>query len=197
MAMSRKKITDNDARGRPAPSHQEHDHGHDHRHVHEVGEQNERRVLWALLLTGAYMVVEVAGGLIAGSLALLADAGHMLTDAAALGLAWTAFRVARRPHDVRRTYGYHRVQVLAAFVNGVTLVVIVVWIAIEAVRRFFEPVEILGEPMLAVATVGFVVNLVVFLVLHRGGPRRTSTFRLPLCMSSGTCWARWRPFLPR
>lgn len=139
-----------------------------HGHGHAVGADNERRILWALALTGGYMAVEVAGGLLAGSLALLADAGHMLADAAALALAWAAFRVARRPHDVRRTYGYHRVQVLAAFVNGIALVVIVAWIAVEAARRLFQPVEVLGLPMLAVAGVGLVVNLAVFLILNRG-----------------------------
>ncbi|MDP6564830.1 MAG: cation diffusion facilitator family transporter [Alphaproteobacteria bacterium] len=151
-------------------SHGHQGHGHDHGHDHgpPVDAKNERRVLWALLLTGGYMLVEVAGGLLAGSLTLLADAGHMLTDAAALALAWMAFRVARRPNDARRTYGYHRVQVLAAFVNGVTLVVIVVWIAVEAVRRLLEPVEVLAGPMLAVAVVGLAVNITAFLIL-RGG----------------------------
>ena len=73
-----------------------------------------------MLLTGGFMLAEVAGGIVAGSLALLADAGHMLTDCASLALAWMAFRIGRRPHDARRTYGYHRFQVLAAFVNGLT-----------------------------------------------------------------------------
>jgi cobalt-zinc-cadmium efflux system protein len=117
-----------------SPDHDHHSDG-DHDHVPEVTRSNERRVLWALLLTGGYMVVELIGGILSGSLALIADAGHMLTDAAALGLALAAFRAARWPHDARRTYGYHRFQVLAAFVNGVTLVGIVVWIVIEAVRR--------------------------------------------------------------
>ncbi|MEX0815229.1 MAG: cation diffusion facilitator family transporter, partial [Dongiaceae bacterium] len=96
---------------------------------------DERRVFRAMLLTGGFMVVEVAGGIVSGSLALLADAGHMLTDSAALALAWLAFRVGRRPPDPSRSYGYHRFQVLAAFVNGVTLVGVVGWIAVEAVRR--------------------------------------------------------------
>src|SRR3712207_534014 len=100
----------------------EHDGGHHHDHD---GGGDERRVFGAMLLTGGFMVAEVIGGLVSGSLALLADAGHMLTDAAALGLAWLAFRIGRRPADPRRSYGYHRFQVLAAFVNGVTLIVIV------------------------------------------------------------------------
>jgi cobalt-zinc-cadmium efflux system protein len=121
-----------------------------------------------MLLTGGFMVVEVAGGLIAGSLALLADAGHMLTDTAALGFAWIAFRLARRPPDSQRSYGYHRFQILAAFVNGVVLIVIVAWIAFEAVQRLNQPVEVLGGLMLAVACVGLAVNLIAFAILHAG-----------------------------
>jgi len=121
-----------------------------------------------MLLTGGFMAVEVAGGLLSGSLALLADAGHMLTDAAALCFAWLAFRLARQPADPRRSYGYHRFQILAAFLNGVVLIAIVVWIAIEAVRRLNAPVEILGGTMLAVAGVGLVVNVICFAILHGG-----------------------------
>src|SRR3546814_3321915 len=101
-----------------------------HHHAgHSHGSDNERRVLWALLLTASFMMVEVVGGLISGSLALLADAAHMLTDAAALALAWVAFRIARRPADAKRSYGYHRGPVPAAFVNGEVLIVIVAGIA--------------------------------------------------------------------
>ena len=121
-----------------------------------------------MLLTGGFMLAEVAGGIVAGSLALLADAGHMLTDCASLALAWMAFRIGRRPHDARRTYGYHRFQVLAAFVNGLTLIAIVGWIVIEAVRRLLAPVEVLGGLMLAIAVLGLLVNLAAFWILHRG-----------------------------
>lgn len=140
-------------------------HGHAHR---EVTAGNARRALFALLLTGGFMLAEVIGGLLTGSLALIADAGHMLTDTAALALAWMAFRVAGRPNDARRTYGYHRFQVLAAFVNGVTLVAVVGWIAIEAVRRLFAPIEVLGGPMLVIAGLGLAVNLAVLWILKRG-----------------------------
>jgi cobalt-zinc-cadmium efflux system protein len=138
---------------------------HDHRHDNS---DNETRVFWAMVLTGGFMVVEVVGGIFTGSLALLADAGHMLTDTAALALAWMAFRIGRRSPDPRRSYGYHRFQVLAAFVNGVTLIAIVGWILIEAVRRLVAPTEILGGMMLAVATAGLVVNIVAFVILHGG-----------------------------
>lgn len=129
-----------------------------------------------MLLTVGFMVVEVAGGLLSGSLALLADAGHMLTDAAALGFAYLAFRLGRRPADAERSYGYHRFQVLAAFLNGVILIAIVAWIAFEAVQRLREPVEILGGLMLAVACVGLVVNVIAFAVLH-GGNRENLNMR--------------------
>ncbi|MCZ6587261.1 MAG: cation diffusion facilitator family transporter [Alphaproteobacteria bacterium] len=157
-----------------APNAEVHDHNHDgseghsHDHAPSVGDANEKRVLWALLLTGSFMIIEVVGGLLSGSLALLADAGHMLADTAALGLAWAAFRIAKRPHDARRSYGYHRFQVLAAFINGLTLLLIVIWIVVEAVRRLVEPVEVLGVPMLAVASAGLVVNIVAYAILHRG-----------------------------
>jgi cobalt-zinc-cadmium efflux system protein len=137
---------------------------------------NMQRVLIALVLTGSFMVVEVIGGILSGSLALLADAGHMLTDTMALALAAVAFQVSKRPADARLTYGYQRFQVLAAFVNGLSLLVIVGWILFEAVDRFRHPAEILGKTMLIVAAIGLIVNLVSFLVLH-GGDRENLNIR--------------------
>ena len=148
--------------------HHDHDHDHEHGHVHEANEGNFRRVLIALFLTGTFMVVEVIGGIISGSLALLADAGHMLTDTMALALAAAAFHVSKRPADGHLTYGYQRFQILAAFVNGLSLLFIVGWILYEAVERFITPRDILGETMLVVATAGLVVNIVCFAVLHSG-----------------------------
>lgn len=145
-------------------------------HAHGHGMDSERRVLWALLLTAGFMGAEVVGGLLSGSLALLADAAHMLTDAAALALAWVAFRIARRPADPKRSYGYHRGQVLAAFVNGGVLIAIVAWIFFEAFRRLREPVAIEGGLMLAVATLGLLVNVAAFLILH-GGDRQNLNLR--------------------
>ncbi|MPZ11019.1 MAG: cation diffusion facilitator family transporter [Kiloniellaceae bacterium] len=153
-----------------------HDRAHPERHSHSHGHDNETRVLWALVLTAGFMVVEVAGGLISGSLALLADAAHMLTDAAALALAWIAFRIARRPADPKRSYGYHRGQVLAAFVNGAVLIVIVAGIAIEAVQRLLAPQPVEGWIMLAVAALGLLVNVAALLILH-GGDRRNLNLR--------------------
>ena len=143
-----------------------------HSHIRD----NMRRVVIALLLTGSFMVVEVIGGILSGSLALLADAGHMLTDTMALALAAVAFQVCKRPADAKLTYGYHRFQILAAFVNGLSLLFIVGWILVEAVDRFLAPTEVLGKTMLVVAAAGLVVNLIAFAVLH-GGDRDNLNIR--------------------
>lgn len=141
---------------------------HHHHHAGQSVHDSQRRLFWAILLTGGFMVAEVVGGVLSGSLALLADAGHMLTDTAALALAWFAARISQRPADEKRSFGYHRVQTLAAFVNGLTLIAIVVWIFIEAIRRLLSPSEVMGSTMLVIATLGLVVNVVVFAILHFG-----------------------------
>jgi cobalt-zinc-cadmium efflux system protein len=138
-------------------------------HAHDAGERNERRLLLAAALTSITLVAEVAGGIISGSLALLADAGHMLTDAAALILAWLAVRFSRRPADWKRTYGFERFEVLAAFSNGLALFFISAMICYEAIERIYEPVEVLGGPMLAIAAVGLCVNVATMLILRNGG----------------------------
>jgi cobalt-zinc-cadmium efflux system protein len=139
-----------------------------HSHAPAVSRDNERRIFIAMLLTGAFMVAEVIGGLLSGSLALIADAGHMATDTAALGLAWLAFRLSKRPADASRSYGFHRGEVLAAFVNGIAMLALVLWIVVEAVQRLYAPVEILGGIMLWVAVGGLLVNCVAFWLLHTG-----------------------------
>lgn len=147
--------------------------GHDHEHGHEhIGSgADERRLRLALILTGTFMVAEVAGGLLSGSLALLADAGHMLSDTFSLGLAYVALRIARRPADPKRSYGYKRAQVLAAFTNGILLAGIALLIVIEAAHRLFSPVTVLGGPMLAIAALGLIVNLFVFRLLGHANER--------------------------
>ena len=115
------------------------------------------------------MVAEVIGGLLSGSLALLADAGHMLTDTVSLFLAWIAARMAHKPADTLRSYGYHRVQILAAFINGVFFILIVGWITYEAVQRILNPVEVMGDIMLVIAGLGLIVNLLAFFILHGAG----------------------------
>src|ERR1700730_14262536 len=113
---------------------------------------------WALALTCVILAVELVGGLVSHSLALLSDAGHVLTDVFALGLAWFAVAQAKRPADQRRTYGYHRVSILAALVNAVTLIVIVIAIAYEAVRRIASPVPVQGVVVIASALVAIAIN---------------------------------------
>ena len=135
-------------------------------HAHHSS--NMRRVIIALVLTGTFMIVEVIGGLLSGSLALLADAGHMLTDTMALALAAVAFKVSKRPADTRLTYGYQRFQILAAFVNGLSLLLIVGWILYEAIQRFITPENVMGPTMLVVASAGLVINIIAFVVLHGG-----------------------------
>jgi len=149
----------------------QHDHNHDdhdHSHAPAVGAGNERVVLIGFALTFGFMIAEIVGGLLSGSLALIADAGHMLTDALALALAWAGFRFGRRGSDRKRTFGYQRLEVLAGFVNAVLLIGLVVWIAWEAAWRLFDPQPILTGPMLVVAILGLVVNIAVFLVLRQG-----------------------------
>ena len=141
--------------------HGKHAHSHDH-------PQDGNRLMWALVLTGGFAIVEIVGGFLAGSLTLLADAGHMLTDAASLALAWVALRVAARPSDRRRTYGYQRLQVLAAFVNSILLLLPVAWIVYEAIVRLRNPAPVMGPLMLTVAGGGLLINVVALVLLRRG-----------------------------
>ena len=127
------------------------------------------RLRLALGLTLAILLVELAGGLLSHSLALLSDAGHVLTDVFALGLAWFAVEQAKRPADQRRSYGYQRVSILAALVNSVTLIVIVLAIAYEALRRLAAPEPVQGGIVIATALVGIAINTFVVLNLRGGG----------------------------
>ena len=157
-----------------------HTHGHHHAHIgggHGHGHgNNAQRIFWALLLTGGFVIAEVIGGVISGSLALLADAAHMLIDTVSLLFAWLAIRLSQRPADKARTYGYHRFPILAAFANGIGLVFIVIWIFAEAVDRLLDPTEVLAGPMLAVAGLGLAVNIAAFAVL-RGADRTNLNVR--------------------
>lgn len=149
-------------------------HGHGHSHAH--GSTDKTRVLIAALLTGGFMVAEAIGGLVTGSLALLADAGHMLTDSIALLLAWYAFHLGGRAATGRLTYGFDRVKTLVAYTNGLTVFAIGLFILYEAARRVFEPVEVMGLPMLGIAVLGLLVNIAAFFVLH-GGDRESLNMR--------------------
>ncbi|KAG9610570.1 hypothetical protein KCV01_g3058, partial [Aureobasidium melanogenum] len=149
----------------------DHDHGHAHGHDHDhLAGTSERKLLIAFVLTTLMLVIEAAGGLVSGSLALLADAGHMLVDALALLLAFLGARFAARPADARRTYGYGRIEVLAGFVNALTQFALVAFIVYEAVQRLFSPEPILSGVMFIVALVGLLANVFVLRLLHGHDP---------------------------
>ncbi|HEX2256661.1 MAG TPA: cation diffusion facilitator family transporter, partial [Afifellaceae bacterium] len=137
---------------------------------------DKRRVLLAAALTTVLMVAEAVGGLLTGSLALLADAAHMLTDSVALALAWLAFHISERPATQRLTFGFDRIQAVAAYTNGLTIILLAIWIVVEAIVRLRTPAPVLAGPMLAVAVAGLAVNVAAFLVLH-GGDRASLNLR--------------------
>lgn len=139
------------------------------RTVHSNADEHDhqRMLARAFALIAGFMLVEVVGAWISNSLTLAADAGHMFLDASALGLAWFAMSLSRRSHDDKLTYGYHRFQVLAAFVNALALFGLCAWILVEAAGRLRTPEAIAPLPVLGVATVGFFVNLIAYRMLHR------------------------------
>jgi len=141
--------------------------GHGHAHHHTAAGKNKQRLAIVLGLSSALLVAEVVGGWLSGSLALLADAGHMLTDVAALALALLAIRFAERPATPERTYGYYRLEILAALTNGVVLIVISLYIVYEAYQRFRNPPPIQSGLMLAIASAGLFVNLLGVFLLQR------------------------------
>lgn len=148
------------------------DHHHEHSHQRP---DNEAIVGRAFALIALFMAVEVAGGLVTNSLTLLADAGHMFLDATALGLSWYALRLSKREHDHKLSYGYHRFQVLAAFINGLTIVALVIWILLEAFARLRAPEGMLAVPAFTVAALGLVVNIFALRWLH--GAQDNATVR--------------------
>ncbi|MFC4821326.1 cation diffusion facilitator family transporter [Dokdonella ginsengisoli] len=160
-----------------------HDHSHDHAHGHapaQPGDRRARKLLIAFALTAITLVAEAIGGWLSGSLALLADAGHMLVDAAALMFAWLGAHFARRPADARRSFGYARLEVLVGYSNALVQFVLVAWIAVEALLRLAEPQPILSGTMLAVAVAGLLVNAFVLFVLsgHDHDDLNTASARL-------------------
>jgi cobalt-zinc-cadmium efflux system protein len=166
-------------------AHGSHAHGHAHAsHATAADAGNRRRILVAALLTGGFMAAEFVGGLLTGSLALIADSGHMLTDAVALALAYLAYRVAARPGTRRMTYGFDRLKVLVAYTNGLAVLGIALWIVVEAGHRLAAPSPVLAAPMLLVAAAGLVVNVAVFAILH-GGDRSSLNLRAAMLHVAG------------
>ena len=146
-----------------------HRHSHSHDHAPALPARDERRAFGvALVLTALFAIVEAAGGWWAGSLALLSDAGHMVTDVAALSIALIAQRLARRPPSDRASYGYARAEVLAAFINALIMLGVVFWITVEAVRRLLAPAPVAGGVVILVALAGLAVNLLCARLLSRG-----------------------------
>ena len=151
--------------------HRQHDHDHDHGHEHAAHDHTVDagpRLIWALLLTLGFAAVEAVAGFWSGSLALLGDAGHMLTDSAALGLVAFAAWLSRRPASRRHTYGLGRVETLAALFNVVAMVLVVVAIAVAAIQRFLEPAAINGQAVTVVAVIGLFINVGVAWLLMQG-----------------------------
>src|SRR5438477_11339797 len=150
----------------------------------QIGEQGRGATLrMALALTCLILVVELAGGLISHSLALLADAGHILTDVFALGLAWFAVEQSKRPADKRRSYGYQRVSILAALVNSVTLVIIVIASAYEAVRRVARPEPVQGAVVIVTALISIAVTWFVIFGLRRAN--KSINMTVPFLLVAG------------
>ena len=141
--------------------------GHEHSHA-VVTEGNAKKLTFALALTSTFLIVEVIAGFITKSLALLSDAAHMFTDAAALAIALVAIKIAKRPADDKRTFGYERFEILAALFNACMLFMVAIYILYEAYQRFSHPPEIQSVGMLVVAVVGLIINLISMKILMSG-----------------------------
>jgi cobalt-zinc-cadmium efflux system protein len=142
-----------------------HHHGHSHGHSHS-GNKNALFSSFCLILI--FMVVEVIGGMVTNSLALLSDSGHMLSDAASLGLSFFALKLGEREVSLDKTYGYKRFEIIAAAINGLLLVVVAIFIFYEAAHRFFAPPEVQSKGMLLISTIGLIVNLIAAAILMKG-----------------------------
>ncbi|MFC3038646.1 cation diffusion facilitator family transporter [Virgibacillus xinjiangensis] len=149
-----------------------------HDHHHHIP-SNSRVLFWSFLFIFSFMIIEVVGGFLFNSLALLSDAGHMLSDAAALGLSLLAFKIGEKSVSNSKTYGYRRFEIIAAFINGLTLIVISLFISYEAINRFIEPPEV-NAGMMVVASIGLVVNIIVAFMLMRGDSKENLNIRSAL-----------------
>lgn len=161
-------------------THHHHSHGHDKSHSHHAGSKHSgqaarRSLIGVLILSSGYMIAEIFGGLWSGSLALLADAGHMAIDVAAIALSLFAAWISQRPATSGKTYGYYRAEILAALINGATLVAVSIWICYEAWDRFHATHIIKGELMTVIAAGGLVVNLLGLALVHKHGQHNLNT----------------------
>lgn len=141
---------------------------HHHNHISKPDQKNQKKIVIAAVVTASYMLVEIIGGLWVNSIALVADGVHMMTDAMALGIAWWGFYMSQKPATAIMTFGFQRFQILTAFVNGFTLLLIVGGIVFMAIHRLIEPQEVMGKEMFIIAVIGLLNNLFVFWLLHSG-----------------------------
>lgn len=141
-----------------------HEH-HNHNHAHHA---NKKSLFLSFILIAIFMVAEIVGGLLTNSLALLSDAGHMFSDAVALGLSLAAFKFGEKAADQSKTYGYKRFEILAAFLNGLALIIIALFIFYEAYHRFFAPPDVIGPGMMLISVLGLLINILVAVILMRG-----------------------------
>ena len=147
-----------------------HNHQHHHSHAHgHVHTDNKKVLMFSFIIISLFMLVEIIGGFLANSLALLSDGFHMLSDAISLGVALIAFIYAEKHATKSKTYGYKRFEILAALFNGVTLFIISIIIIIEAIRRFLEPPEVQSKEMFIISVIGLMVNIIVAILMFKGG----------------------------
>lgn len=145
----------------------DHDHSHNHHHHHDVAHLSGTRIFWVTVLNFVITLAEVIGGLLSGSLALLSDSLHNLSDTVAIALSYVANRIAQRPKNPKKTFGYKRTEILAAFVNSTFLIMVSVFLMVEAVQRWRHPEAIDGLLMMVVATIGLLANLLSVILLRR------------------------------
>jgi len=150
--------------------------GHDHSHDHTHG-ANKKALMVSFIIITIYMVIEAIGGFLTNSLALLSDAGHMLSDSISLGVGFLAFTFSEKVANYRNTYGYKRFEILAAVFNGVTLILISLYIFYEAYHRFTDPPEVASTGMLTIAVIGLIVNIIVAWILMRGDTEENLNLR--------------------
>ncbi|WP_147294885.1 cation diffusion facilitator family transporter [Oceanobacillus arenosus] len=154
--------------------HDDHSIGHHHHHT-----SNIRVLFFSFIIIFLFMIIEAIGGIVTNSLALISDAGHMLSDAAAMGLSLVAFKIGERKATMDKTYGYRRFEIIAAFINGAALILIAIFIFFEAIQRFVEPPTVNGS-MMIIAIIGLIINIVVAWLLMRGNSKENLNLRSAL-----------------
>lgn len=153
----------------------EHSHSnHSHSHTHNA---NKKALKISFALIASFMIIEFVGGFLTNSLALISDAGHMLSDAVALGLSLSALLLGERPATNQKTYGYKRFEILAALLNGVVLIILAIFICVEAIKRFSQPAEVIGSGMIIISTIGLIINIIVAYILSRNETKENLNIR--------------------